>query len=49
MIKSKTFFQSWVNSGKVNEDFYKPKIEKDIKEQLENNNTLINLILKMII
>jgi hypothetical protein len=39
MIKPQTYFQSRVNSGKVNEDFYKPIIEKDIKEQLKNNNT----------
>ena len=39
MIKSQTSFQSRVNSGKVNEEFYKPIIEKDIKEQLKNNNT----------
>jgi len=39
MIKPPTYFQSRVNSGKVNEDFYKPIIEKDIKEQLKNNNT----------
>ena len=39
MIKSPTYFQSRVNSGKVNEEFYKPIIEKDIKEQLKNNNT----------
>ena len=39
MIKSQTYFQSRVNSGKVNEEFYKPIIEKDIKDQLKNNNT----------
>ena len=39
MIKPQTYFQSRVNSGKVNEEFYKPIIEKDIKEQLKNNNT----------
>jgi len=39
MIKSPTYFQSRVNSGKMNEEFYKPIIEKDIKEQLKNNNT----------
>jgi len=39
MIKPPTYFQSRVNSGKMNEDFYKPIIEKDIKEQLKNNNT----------
>jgi hypothetical protein len=39
MIKSPTYFQSRVNSGKVNEEFYKPIIEKDIKDQLKNNNT----------
>jgi len=39
MIKPPTYFQSRVNSGKVNEEFYKPIIEKDIKEQLKNNNT----------
>ena len=37
MIKPQTYFQSWVNSGKMNEEFYKPIIEKDIKEQLKNN------------
>ena len=37
MIKSQTYFQSRVNSGKMNEEFYKPIIEKDIKEQLKNN------------
>ena len=36
-LKSQNFFQSCVNSGKVNEEFYKPIIEKDIKEQLKNN------------
>ena len=45
MIKSQTYFQSRVNSGKVNEEFYKPIIEKDIKEQLKNNNTF-NLLIK---
>jgi hypothetical protein len=39
MIKPQNYFQSRVNSGKVNEEFYKPIIEKDIKEQLKNNNT----------
>ena len=39
MIKPQTYFQSRVNSGKVNEEFYKHIIEKDIKEQLKNNNT----------
>jgi hypothetical protein len=39
MIKPQTYFQSRVNSGKINEEFYKPIIEKDIKEQLKNNNT----------
>ena len=39
MIKPQTYFQSRVNSGKMNEEFYKPIIEKDIKEQLKNNNT----------
>ena len=39
MIKPQSYFQSRVNSGKVNEDFYKLIIEKDIKEQLKNNNT----------
>ena len=39
MIKPQSYFQSRVNSGKVNEEFYKPIIEKDIKEQLKNNNT----------
>ena len=39
MIKPPTYFQSRVNSGKMNEEFYKPIIEKDIKEQLKNNNT----------
>ena len=39
MIKPPTYFQSQVNSGKMNEDFNKPIIEKDIKEQLKNNNT----------
>ena len=39
MIKSPTYFQSRVNSVKVNEEFYKPIIEKDIKEQLKINNT----------
>jgi hypothetical protein len=37
MIKPKTYFQSRVSSGKMNEEFYKPIIEKDIKEQLKNN------------
>ena len=48
MIKSQTYFQSRVNSGKVNEEFYKPIIEKDIKEQ-KKIVILIYLILKMII
>ena len=39
MIQPPTYFQSRVNSGKVNEEFYKSIIEKDIKEQLKNNNT----------
>jgi len=39
MIKPQTYFQSRVNSGKMNEEFYKPIIEKDIKEQLKYNNT----------
>ena len=39
MIKPQSYFQSRVNSGKMNEEFYKPIIEKDIKEQLKNNNT----------
>ena len=39
MIKSPSYFQSRVNSGKMNEEFYKPIIEKDIKEQLKYNNT----------
>ena len=39
MIKPQNYFQSRVNSGKFNEEFYKPIIEKDIKEQLKNNNT----------
>ena len=38
-LNSNSYFQSRVNSGKVNEEFYKPIIEKDIKEQLKNNNT----------
>ena len=38
-LYSNSYFQSRVNSGKVNEEFYKPIIEKDIKEQLKNNNT----------
>ena len=38
-LNSNSYFQSRVNSGKMNEDFYKPIIEKDIKEQLKNNNT----------
>jgi hypothetical protein len=37
MIKMQTYFQSRVNSGKMNEEFYKPKVEKDIKEQLKSN------------
>ena len=49
MIKPQTYFQSRVNSEKMNEEFYKPIIEKDIKEQLKNNNTFNYLILKMII
>ena len=39
MIKPQSYFQSRVNSGKMNEEFYKPIIEKDIKDQLKNNNT----------
>jgi hypothetical protein len=39
MIQPPTYFHSRVNSGKVNEEFYKSIIEKDIKEQLKNNNT----------
>ena len=38
MIKPQTYFQSRVNFGKVNEEFYKPIIEKDIKELLKYNN-----------
>jgi hypothetical protein len=37
MIKPQTFFQSRYNSGKINEELYKPIIEKDIKEKLKNN------------
>ena len=47
MMKPQTYFQSRVNSGKVNEEFYKPIIEKDIKEQLKKIILLIYLILKM--
>ena len=47
MIKSPTYFQSRVNSGKMNEEFYKPIIEKDIKEQLKKKILLIYLILKI--
>ena len=47
MIKPQTYFQSRVNSGKMNEEFYKPIIDKDKKEQLKNNINLIYLILKM--
>ena len=36
-LKSQNFFQSRVNSGKMNEEFYKPIIETVIKEQLKNN------------
>ena len=39
MIKPQTYFQSRVNSGKMNEEFYEPIIEKGIKEQLKNNKT----------
>ena len=49
MIKPPTYFQSRVNSGKVNEDFYKPIIEKDIKEQLKIIILIIYLILKILI
>ena len=47
MIKSPSYFQSRVNFGKMNEEFYKPIIEKDIKEQLKIIILLIYLILKM--
>ena len=46
-LKSQNFFQSRVNSGKINEEFYKPIIENDIKEQLKIIILLIYLILKM--
>jgi hypothetical protein len=49
MIKPQTYFQSQVNSGKVNEEFYNPIIEKDIKEQSKIIVLLIYSILKMII
>ena len=49
MIKPQTYFQSRVNSGKINEEFYKPIIENDIKEQLKIIILLIYLILKIII
>ena len=39
MSKPQTYFQSRVNSGKVHEEFYKLLIEKNIEEQLKNNNT----------
>jgi len=35
---SLNFFQARVQSGKINEEFYKPLIEKDIKEELNSNN-----------
>lgn len=35
---SLNYFQSRVQSGKMNEEYYKPKIEKDIKEELKCNN-----------
>ena len=46
MIKPQTYFQSRVNFGKINEEFYKPIIEKDIKEQLKVIVILVYLILK---
>ena len=47
MIKPQTYFQSRVNSEKVNQDFFKPIIETDIKEPLKIIIILIYLILKM--
>ena len=35
MIRPQTYFQTRVNSGKMNEELYKSIIEKDIKEQLK--------------
>jgi len=35
---SLNYFQARVQSGKINEEFYKPLIEKDIKEELNSNN-----------
>lgn len=32
------YFQSRVNQGKLNEEFYKPLIEKDINNKLNSNN-----------
>ena len=32
------YFQSRVSQGKLNEEFYKPLIEKDIKDKLNSNN-----------
>ena len=32
------YFQSSVNQGKLNEEFYKPLIEKDINNKLNSNN-----------
>jgi hypothetical protein len=43
MLTPKFYFQSGYNSGKNNEEHYKPIIEKDIKEQLKNNSNF-NLI-----
>jgi len=35
---SLNYFQSRVHQGKINEEFYKPIIEKDIKDKLNSNN-----------
>ena len=35
---SLNYFQSRVSQGKINEEFYKPIIEKDINTTLQSNN-----------
>jgi hypothetical protein len=34
---SLNYFQSRLSQGKINEEYYKPIIEKDIKDELKNN------------
>ena len=46
-MTTKNYFQARLSQGKMNEDFFKSIIEKDIKEKLKKMAILICLILKM--